>query len=165
MSEIQALVSANLMVPVGKNGKVSKATNRAAAVMQDASAKAIISAAVFGKGTTKKLAVLQLQGLHTVEYFTNRAEIDGGEWADFLQALVARHGERTFNPSTMRGKAGVVSYLRTTRSAIELKGATDDWTDALTKKLAQVEEDLFHAERLMQVAIEAAARATEAKAE
>lgn len=152
MSSIQSFVAASLLVPVGKSGKVSKQNEKAASVMAEASATAILSAAIVGKGAVKKLAIAQLQGLHTVEYFTNRDEIDGGEWADFLQALVARHGIATFNPSTMKGKRGVVAYLNTTRTAIEVKGASDDWSKALQARFAQVEEDLAHAERLMDVA-------------
>lgn len=163
MTSIATFVSSNLMVPVGKGGKVSKQNEKAASVMQDASATAIISAAIIGKGAVKKLAIAQLQGLHTVEYFTNREEIDGGEWADFLQALVARHGIATFNPSTMKGKRGVVAYLNTTRTAIEVKGASDDWTKALSARMEAVESDLFHAERLLDIAnVKAALAASQA---
>lgn len=153
MTSITTFVSANLLVPVGKGGKVSKQNEKACAVMRDASATAIISAAILGKGAVKKLALTQLQGLHTVEYFSNREEIDGGEWADYLQALVARHGIATFNPGTMKGKRGVVSYLSTTRTAIEVKGAADDWSKALSARMVSVEEDLFHAERLVEIAM------------
>lgn len=152
MTSITTFVAANLMVPVGKGGKVSKQNEKAASVMQNASATAILSAAIIGKGAVKKLAIAQLQGLHTVEYFTNRGEIDGGEWADFLQALVSRHGIATFNPSTMKGKRGVVAYLNTTRTAIEVKGASDDWTKALMSRMAAIEDDLAQAERLLEVA-------------
>lgn len=152
MTAITNFVSSNLLVPVGKGGKVSKQNEKAASVMAEASATAILSAALIGKGAVKKLAIAQLQGLHTVESFTNRDEIDGGEWADFLQALVARHGIATFNPSTMKGKRGVVAYLSTTRTAIEVKGASDDWSKALQARMVAIEEDLHHAERLMDVA-------------
>lgn len=163
MSNIQSFVAANLLVPVGKGGKVSKQNEKAASVMAEASATAILSAAIVGKGAVKKLAIAQLQGLHTVEFFTNRDEIDGGEWSDFLQALVARHGIATFNPSTMKGKRGVVAYLSTTRTAIEVKGASDDWSKALAARLASVEEDLHHAERLMDVANIKASMAAESQ--
>ena len=153
MTSISSFIAANLLVPVGKGGKVSKQNEKAASVMCEASATAILSAAIIGKGAVKKLAIAQLQGLHTVESFTNRDELDGGEWSDFLQALVARHGIATFNPSTMKGKRGVVSYLSTTRTAIEVKGASDDWTKALTARMVAIEEDLFHAERLVEIAM------------
>jgi hypothetical protein len=166
MTSIATFVASNLLVPTGKNGKVSKQNEKAASVMADASATAILSAAIIGKGAVKKLAIAQLQGLHTVEYFTNRAEIDGGEWADFLQALVARHGVATFNPATMKGKKGVVAYLNTTRTALEVKGASDGWTNSLTSKMATIEEDLFQAERLLDVAnIKAALAAEQAAAQ
>lgn len=161
MSNLSNLVNANLLVPVGKNGKVSRSIERVASVMAEASAAAVISAAVYGKGAAKKLAVMQLTGLHTVEHFTGRSAIDGGEWSDFLMALVARHGEKTYNPTTMKGKSGVVSYMRTTVSALELKGACDGWTEALSKKMAAAEEDAAHADRLMFAAVEAAAKAAE----
>lgn len=161
MTSITTFVSSNLLVPVGKGGKVSKQNEKACAVMRDASATAIISAAILGKGAVKKLALTQLQGLHTVEYFSNRKEIDGGEWADYLQALVARHGIATFNPSTMKGKRGVVAYLNTTRTAIEVKGAADDWSKALAARMESVESDLFHAERLVEIAMIKATLAAE----
>lgn len=162
---IAALVNTNVMLPVGKTGKVSKSVDKVGHVLRDASALATISAAIYGKGTAKKVAVLQLRGLHTVEFFTDRESIDGGEWSDFLMALVARHGEKTFNPQTMRGKAGVVAYLRNTLQDHEVKGASDGWTESRAKKVAQVEQDLANAERLMAVAIEAAKAAEEVAAE
>jgi ribosomal protein L24 len=165
MTAITSFVRAALTIPTGKNGKVSKQNEKAASVMCEASATAIISAAINGKGAVKKLAIAQLQGLHSVESFTNRDEIDGGEWADFLQALVARHGIATFNPSTMKGKRGVVAYLNTTRTAIEVKGASDDWTKALSARMEAVEEDLFHAERLLDIANIKASLAAAAAAE
>ena len=159
---IATLVRTNLVVPVGKTGKVSKSNEKAASVLQEASALATISAAVLGSGAIKKLAVMQLQGLHTVEYFTSRESIDGGEWADFLTALVARHGSGTFNPATMRGKNGAVAYVKTTIAALELKGAVDGWTDKLQTKLGIAEEDLANVERLVAAAMAAAAVAAPA---
>ena len=161
MSNLTNLVKSSLVVPVGKSGAVSRSMSKLAEAMVDASALSIISTAVYGKGASKKLAIAQLEGLHTVDKFTARDEIDGGEWADFLMALIARHGEKTFNPATMKGKAGAAAYMRVTLQAIELKGTCDGWTDKLQETMKHAEIDAFHVERLVQVALERAREAAE----
>jgi hypothetical protein len=161
-NSLSTLVRSSLVVPVGKSGAVSRNMSKAAEAMIDASALSIVSTAIYGKGTAKKLAVAQLTGLHTVEYFTNRDSIDGGEWADFLMALIARHGEKTFNPASMKGKAGASAYMRTTIQAIELAGACDGWNDKLQERMAQAEQDAANVDRLHEAALVAARLAAEA---
>jgi hypothetical protein len=110
-----------------------------------------------GKGAVKKLALMNLTNVQTVETFTNAPAIDGGAWSDLLTALTARYGVAQYNSVTMRGKSGAVSYMALVVKALELKrelAETEKTQDAADAKLSEAKDTAAHVTRLFTARLE-----------
>ena len=146
-----------IALPSVKTGKVAKGDEKAAQILNDASMLALVSAAMNGKGAIRKVARQNLAGVQSVESFTGREALDGGEWGDFLAALVGRHGVTDFNRQTMRGKSGATAYMDLVCRSLGVafdKAETVAAQDRIAKKIAQAETDKAHVMRLFTARIE-----------
>lgn len=159
-NETNAITTRNessIMVFADESGKVAKSMSKAASVLSEASKAAIVSAAIVGKGAVKKLALMNLTNVQTVETFTGQEAIDGGAWSDFLTALTARYGVAQFNSVTMRGKSGAGAYMAAVVKALELKvtlAETEKAQETAIKKLGAAKDDAAHVTRLFTARIE-----------
>lgn len=100
-----------LALPVNKSGEYSVATEKAAELLTQVTREGFVAMAVHGKGSLKKIAQANLQGVKSLGDYFAQESIDGGEWSNVLALLVSEFGANCYNRATMKGKSGADQYM------------------------------------------------------
>ena len=105
------ITTANFLPVIGKNGKVSRASEKVAEAMNSLSARGIVGAAMTGRGAIGSQARKALASeAITLDYLLSLAGLDGSQWGDFRGLLQAEFGVACM-ASHMRGRRGCAEYM------------------------------------------------------
>ncbi len=117
-----ALTTGAFAALANKKGKVTVSSEKTAHALNLLSGRAVIGAALDGKGAIGKQArmAIRTQAV-TLDGLLCQASLDGAQWGDLLGLLVAEFGVAHLNRTTMRGKAGAVAYMAQVVKSCELK--------------------------------------------